>query len=354
MTSIFLFTIFLTLFRDTHPADFKIEKSTLIIVNKKGKELWSFNTGIDNLSGEDSFHQHFQTKKVWINDEGFRVTALPHIKMSDIDNDNRMEILFATCTPDNYGAGLFYCFNDQGEIKWTIPLGNKIEYGEESFADFTIIGFDAVDINNDDNMEIIILSHAVQRFPTQLCILDNNGQKMGEYWNSGILNDFNLFDLNGDEKKELIVNGMNNEYKKGCLIVFDPLNINGGSYQEELYTKSKELEEGTEKYYILFPRTDLAIMKSWSENIRIVKFLKNGVLELEEYGSVLFYYLNHNLEVINVVDSHRFQELHAEAKRMGIISSDLNFGYKQNLLKSVLYWNGINWVDKLAMSNPWN
>ncbi|MCJ7582913.1 MAG: VCBS repeat-containing protein [Candidatus Aminicenantes bacterium] len=350
---IILSLFFLMLFRDAQPADFKIVNSKLVILNEKGRELWTFDTELENLSGEDHYRQHFQTKKVLINDEKMREITWPRLRMSDIDNDNKIETLFVPHTPDNYGEGLFYCFNHRGKIKWTFLLGEKIKYGKEIFADFTNIGFDSEDFNNDGYMEIILLSHAVQRFPTQLCILDHNGQKMGEYWNSGMLQDFVFFDLNGDGEKELIVSGMNNEYRKGCLVVFDPSNINGGSYQEEEYTKSEKLEKGTEKYYILFPQTDIAITNSWYGNIRIMNFLNNGVLELEEYGTVLFYHLNYNLEVINILDGHRFQELHAEAKRAGIISSVLNSDYIKNLLENVLYWNGSTWVHEPAMSNPW-
>lgn len=273
--------------------------------------------------------------------------------MSDIDNDNKTEILFAPFTLDNYGVGLFYCFSHRGKIEWTFPLGKKIKYGKEIFEDFNLIGFDLVDINNDDFIEIIVISHAVQRFPTQLCILDHYGQKLGEYWNSGALNDFVLIDINEDEKKELIVSGMNNEYKKGCLVVFDPSNINGGSFQEKPYTKSEELDKGTEKYYILFPRTDIEIANSWYGNIQIINFLNSGVIQLREPYNNLLFQLNHNFEVINIVDSHKFQRLHAEAKRAGLISSVLNSEYLENLLKNVLYWNGNEWVSEPAMSNPW-
>ncbi len=65
----------------------------------------------------------------------------------------------------------------------------------------------------------------------QLVLLNAEGEILGEYWNSGRLSDYAFVDLNEDEKKEIVAVGPNNEFGKGCLVVFDPTKINGGSPQ---------------------------------------------------------------------------------------------------------------------------
>ena len=332
--------------QDSEPYDFRIEKSNLVIINKAGKELWRLNTGLENLIGNDQYHRHFQTKKMPEFGENEGSVVLPWLKFTDINNDNRKEILFAPLTQDQYGVEYFYCFDFKGNELWKYPLGDTITY-DEVFQDFCIRGFDSEDLNNDGYPEIILITNAVTRFPTRICILNHLGKSQGEYWNSGHLSDFVAKDLNGDGIKELIVVGQNNESGKGCVIVLDPQNIGGGSPQKDPYTTIAALKTGTEKYYLLLPRTEVDILKSVTEAAVRIHILGNGLFEIVAGQSFINFYFNDKLEPKNIVLSHAFHNLHSEYLRKGevdIIQDEQ--AYIQNLLNNVLYWNGKQWVNK--------
>jgi hypothetical protein len=186
----------------------------------------------------------------------------------------------------------------------------------------------------------------------QLVLLNSEGKILGEYWNSGRLTDYAFVDLNEDGKKEIVVVGMNNEYGKGCLVVFDTFETKGGSPQSGYY-KCEELEPGSEKYYILFPRTDVDIDKRLVESIITIDVLKNHRLSNITQLNRIIYEFNYKLELQDVRFSHAFEQMHKEARLEGKIKSELNDEYRSNLAKGLLYYDGENWVSKHTMSNSW-
>lgn len=145
---------------------------------------------------------------------------------------------------------------------------------------------------------------------------------------------------------------MNNEYGKGCLVVFNPTEIKGASPQSGYY-KCKELEPGSEKCYILFPRTDVEIDKYPVEAIIKIDVLKNNRLSVTTQLSRIIYEFNYKLELQDVRFSHTFEQMHKEARLEGEIKSELNEEYRRNLEKGLLYYDGENWGSKPLMSNSW-
>jgi len=334
------------------PADFKIVNSSLIILNNKGKELWRYNTGIENLVEEKVYREHFQFKRNREDRPGTR--DLPHIIIKDINNDNSSEVLFSTQTQNEFNEGELFCFDHKGNHMWKFEVGNEMKFGPKVYSqDYRIMGFEVCDLDNDGKLEIIVISIQNPYFPTQLVILDAEGKILGEYWNSGHLTDIDFVDLNEDGRKEIIVVGMNNEYKKGCLVVFDSTLIKGSSPQKNNFYRCSELEPGLEKLYVLFPRTDVDKIEYLVEAIIRVDILKNNRLSLLTQMSCILYELNYKLQLHDVRFGHKFEQMHKEARREGKIKSELNEEYKRNLEKGLLYYDGENWSSKHAMSNPW-
>ena len=178
---------------------------------------------------------------------------------------------------------------------------------------------------------------------------------IGEYWNSGTFTDFTAVDLNGDGTKELLACAQNNGYHKACLIVLDPYNMNGGSPQlGDAYTTSPGLERGTEKYYILFPKTDLELIKFPNGQMGTIQQLQSNQLKMMTTSLIIFV-MNDLFECLSVVPGHGFKSLHDEMKREGQISSDYNDpSYTQKLRDGILYFNGTAFVSTPSMSNPWD
>jgi hypothetical protein len=351
-----LFLIYFFLIKEVpilQPADFKIVNSTLVILDERGKELWEYDTGVENLADDPSYQKRFQYKRDPEVEADGKSTLLPWIINKDLNNDQKLECLFCINTQDEYKGGKLICFNQEGKVNWEFFGGREIKFGSETFADFGIKGFDVYDLEGDGFLETILISRAVHRFPTQICVLDHKGQSLGEYWNSGHLADFCFADLNGDGRDELVIVGLNNEYKKGSLIALDPLNLMGCSPQQQYGYSCQTLGVGSELYYVLFPRTEVDYLMHDVEAIRYIKILENNLFSIQMGFSGIIFILDFKLKLQNIVLSHGFKNLHSNYLREGKISSEINEDYERNLANALLYWNGQNWVSTPTMTSYW-
>jgi hypothetical protein len=328
----------------SNPSDFRIQNSTLIILNERGEEMWRYNTGIEDLCDEKSYRDHFQFKK---KSESHSM-SLPFLILKDINQDGKIEILFSTQTLSELGEGDLRCFNYKGKLLWKFSAGREMKCGSKIYsADYRIIGFDASDLNNDGKLEIIVSS--VQRFqwPCQLVVLNHNGEKLGEYWNSGYISVFVFADLNADARKEIVGGGVNNEYGKACLVVFDSRRIKGSSPQLEPEYTCQELEPGSEMYYILLPRTYVDLEDGYPvEGINEIDILKDNRISVETNLSKIIYKFDYNLALQeHPWSSHGFEIQHRKALAEGKIKSTLNEEYWKKLAKGMLFWDGQSWVS---------
>jgi len=348
LTAIFVFFVLIRQ-KTSQPADFRILNSELIVLDEDSNELWRYNTGIENLSSEKLYRNHYQFKRIVSNIEHVN---LPFIIIKDINKDGNKEVLFSIQTQDEMREGLVHIFDCEGKIIWSFQSGRQLTYGEKIYSEYRISGMEVYDVDNDGNAEITLLSDHNSMFPTQLVVLDLQGKVIGEYWNSGRFNDLIFKDLNGDGRREIIAAGMNNEYKKGCVVVFDPRNIYGGSPQKDPNYKCNELEPGSEKYYILIPRTDvekgeLIVGCCWQ-----VTALKSGYISVTLTYNNIFFEFNNDFELQNIQLSHSFELLHRRAAKEGKITSTLNDQYIKDL-SYLLYYDGTGWTSTPSMANEW-
>jgi hypothetical protein len=334
----------------SHPHDFKIEKNKLVIFDEKGGYLWDFDTGIKKLVDETHYREHFQIKRPNIRGRYNK----PHLIIEDIDNDNQNDVLFSTQTQDNLNEGDLLCFNHKGVQLWQYKLGKEMKYGSKTFSsDYRIEGFDLCDFDYDGNSEILIIVAHRYRFPAQVVLLNSKGEKIGEYWNSGYIADYEFVDLDNDGTKEIILVGVNNEYGKGSLIVLAFGLIKGGSPQKKAEYQCKALEPGSERNYVLFPRTDLDLLEKQISTIGIIGILENKRLFILISDINIIFELNFNLEPIYITLSHDFKQKHSKAQTEGRITSVLNKEYEDSLLNGILYWDGQNWISTPTMTSFW-
>ncbi len=343
------FFMIITIFRRYEPVDFNISGSILIMLDKDGKELWEYETGIDNLIEKNTYRDHFQKKS-----PGNPGQYLPFIVIKDINSDNKKEVLFSIQTDNEINEGVLICFNNRGDLLWTYKTGRELTFEEVvNSDDYRIHGFETHDLNHDGNLEIIVISDHLIEFPTQLIVLNHLGDLLGEYWNSGQIMDFTIHDMNDDGTRELIVVGMNNEYKKGCVIIFDTDNIWGSSPQLLDHYKFKGFKPGTEKYYLLFPRTDLDISITLVEAIDSVTPLGNRRLSFFAQSSHLIYELDYELKIQQIRFTDDFVLWHRNARSEGKINSEINQEYEDKLRNGFLYYDGQKWVSQPAVNRNW-
>jgi hypothetical protein len=186
-------------------------------------------------------------------------------------------------------------------------------------------------------------------YPTQLAVLDCDGRPIGEYWNSGRILDFAAKDIDKDGIEELLAVGTNNEYGKGCLIVFDPNLIKGSSPQ--VHDKCDDFPTGTEKYYMLFPRTSVDLAEfSKRESIRAIFVLDNGRIKVTASSSDLSFELDDKLEIRDLQPSVIFQQRYEKFLREGRIKSPIDDSYLEGLKRGALYWTGKEWSPRPSMN----
>ena len=329
------------------PFDFTIKYSTLTILDESGKNLWSKDLGIENLKDDAEYHNHFQTKRLV---EARRLH--PYIIIKDINGDGYREVLFSIKTQDGYNEGKLLCFDHKGDKLWEYPSGKNIKYGTTVYsADFRIHGIDLLDINNDGELEILIISFQHPYFPTQLSILNNQGKRINEYWHTGRLTDYEIDDLDGDGLPELILVGCNNEYNKGCIVVFDAENIKGSSPQSKDDYICEGLETGYEKYYVLMPVTDVLLTETIRGSINTIQILKNERIEIVTILTRIYYEFDFNLNLTGIRPSDDFRIKHRNKKADGLISSTLSDQYFIDLANAIFYYDGKNWINKPTMNS---
>jgi len=334
------------------PHDFRIDASSLVVLNGSGREVWHFDTGRKNLLDDKAYRARFQRKA--LNDRLAGVEPL--IAIEDINRDNRLEILFTVKTVDEADEGELICFDYRGHPLWRFEAGRELRFGNQDFSpDYRINGFDLFDLDHDQRPEVLLFATHKPDWPCQFVILDAAGRTKGEFWNSGYFTDFATKDLNGDGREEVIACGVNNEYGKGFLAVFDPADVAGCSPQLQPKFRCADLRPGSEKYYILTPRTDVDIHEHPVDTIEAMFVNKNQEILARTSLSGLYYEFGFAMDLHRVRSTHFFQLKHQKAVDAGLVKSVLNDDYFNKLGRDVLYWDGEAkaWTNRPAMANKW-
>jgi len=324
------------------PADFAIDGSFLVILDKQKRELWRWDTGMEDLKPEAFYREHFQVK-----DRGER-SILPLVMIKDIDGDGRREVLFAPKrNPNQTGEGRLFCFDDKGNERWPpFRAGKELRCGGKAYShDYRISGFHAHDFDGDGRCEIVVEAAHSPDWPCQLALLDSSGNLLGDYLNAGYLNDFEYCDIDGDGREELIVAGVNNEYRGGCLIVFDPREIRGCSPQSEEFV-CEGLEPGSELFYLTVPRTDLAQAEgSYLDDLVLLDISESGGI-LATSGFGVIYDFDYDLRPRQVTLGHGFKTRYEEMVAKRKLTSVIVPAYERAILEAIRWWNGTAMVSE--------
>ena len=335
------------------PHDFLIDGSALNILDAEKHPIGTLDTKIQNLSDDAFYRGRFQ-RKTYNEDHQ---AHFPLIKFEDIDGDGKVETLFVVKTQNQRGEGAVYCLADDGRVKWHFQAGREQQIGKQPFsADYRIGGVDTADMNQDGKLEVLFYATHYPDYPSQFVILDAAGKELGEYWNPGHFNEFIYADVNDDGRIEIIAGGVNNDYGKAFVLVFDPLNVSGAAPQPDPDKKFKNLGSGSEKYYILIPRTDVDLQDGYPVDATAsIELSKNKEISVLSLRSRLYFEFSYGLQFLRVRKSHTFLTMHKKAFDEGKVRSVLDDAYFENLGKGLRYWDGAakRWSAAPAMSNPW-
>ena len=331
-----------TLTMDREPADFRIDGSRLVILNAAKGRLWEFDTKMENLWTEAEYRKRFQTRRF---DEEAGYSIAPCLAIEDIDADGHCEVLFTPHPTGGMKSNRLYCLDHNGKERWHFDGGREMVFGNKPFSWDYFSSFEIRDFDGDGRKEIALFSEQNNDFPTQLVILSVTGSVRGEYWNSGRIIDLSQADLDGDGRPEVIIGGVNNEYKKAFIAVFEPRNLAGSSPNTGTY-KSSSLSTGTERAYVLLPWTDIDPYQDIHVVLASIEILANGRIRGLTSKSLVQYELDpRTLACLDVTLSNKFKSIHEGAVRNGQAKNSLDEAYRENLKKGFLYWTGRNWTS---------
>lgn len=337
--------------RSKSPVDFKIVDSKLVMLDARGQELWTFDTGLSNLESDAFYRQHFQAKRILL-----KGVTQPYLLIEDINGDGAPEVLFSVQTRDEIREGRLYCFSNRGKTLWTLDPGRRMTFGETEYSSaFRIQGLRACDWDGDGFVEILCVGIHAYRFPCRLLLLDHNGKLRGEYCHSGYFKDYEFIDLDGDGRKEIVLAGMNNEWRARCCAVIDPGVMKGASHQVDPEYTCRSLERGTEKFYLVFPNSRLDEQTTPFHTMNLLTFSdKDRRLTLTTDFPPMIFELNYGLELVALTLTHSFKSAYQAWTPEEYPRPGLKEIRREILEKGIRYLSGEEWGSVPAVNPHWS
>jgi transcriptional regulator with XRE-family HTH domain len=308
------------------PADFRIEVSTLIVVDGQGREVWrhQFATRLAQAAYGDQ-------------------NVIRRCTFADLDGDGYVETLFVHVPLDFASEGqTLICFTEDGKIKWEFVPGKAVKdsTGREYVPPYFISNVHIVPFAKSSPRVLVSSNHYLHN-PNQIAMLDIDGKLTSEYWHSGHLLCVAHADLDGDGIEEILLAGVNNGYRQGTLVIFDSFNVSGVSSQPGRQILG--LTAGTEKAVVLFPRTCVSKDAPYNRVMalhvtrerRIMLAVAEGVSEARNPG-VMIYELDFSLNVVNARPDSHLQEAHRALEIQGALNHSWTEEENEQLRRQVV------------------
>jgi hypothetical protein len=266
---------------------------------------------------------------------------------------------------------MLYCLDAEGAVRWRYQPGEALHFGNDSCDANWVLCADPIDLDGDGRMEIVVLSHNHYLYPAEVTLLDCRGKVLGEYVNSGWVEDVGYLDLDSDGKKEILACGCNNGYRKPVLFALQTGAVAGASPQpDNPGYRCLDRPPGREMYYLLFPRDPLAARLLQVGTLSSIALLPEQVL-LQSYvglqspplsGSV-DYFLDARLALRRAAANSQYELIWRTLFEAGQVPRPFSPSEIQNL-EPILYWDGErfvptptpnrHWQDRLPVSPPPN
>ncbi|NQV16701.1 hypothetical protein HQ531_14655 [bacterium] len=317
--------------KDPVPVTLEIEDKEIVVQNKYGLTLWRGGSGSN------------------------------HGIITDVINDDMPEVIlgYNKYTSSNL-SGYVACYDHRGELQWKFKTGKEVRYGDNSIEDQFNGSVSLIKDLNGDGSKEIVTSGVPGNFPNQICVLDNHGNKLSEYWHAGQLQnprDLEVFSEN--DTRELVFCGINNEYRTGVILVLDPFRMEGCSPAENLNYLKSETPPGNEIYYIKFPHTHFFVHPGYDRSEIVSNDSKGGLRVKNSFfvtlpnGSVaetpIFYVFNSSFKLLSVSPGDKYYLTYKEFFRD---REPLKYG-DANLIQyfaDIDYWDGDLWQSTITIN----
>lgn len=215
---------------------FAVENGALLAFDVRGRVSWSFAAGITN----------------WAESSG----NFPSVVQTDLDGDGADELL--AIQNSSTESHKIVCLDARGRLRWSRILGRAVRTNAATYdPPFKSRGITVLRGFPDGRPRILVLAFHHLYHPSQLLLLDAQGNVLGDYWHSGHVTAVALYDLNHDGHPELLIAGVNQAQKVAEFLVLDPLNMNGASAEQNPNYQILDMPQGPELARALFSRTPL-------------------------------------------------------------------------------------------------
>ncbi len=202
----------------------------------------------------------------------------------------------------------------------------------------------------------LLVGASNQRSPFFLARLDAKGNILGRYWHYGTLGNQYLVDLDGSNKKKIVLCGVNDtdEQTNGgfaAIIVLDPTKIVGET-ESSVTEGFGKTRSAAEICYVRLPisdmnlatRTILSNITLESEHENVLRFsARSTTADLVPQFEFIF---SKDLRIKEVKSGTATDLLHARLKKEGRIRGTLDQKYLEDLKRGVKYWDGRGWVNE--------
>jgi hypothetical protein len=329
--------------KDLNPAYARAKDEFLVAYNKAGEELWRKHVGV----GFDIYLAKWPLNR-------------RAIFTADTDQDGKNEIycIYGEI-PGNPNLNAVFCYNADGSERWKYQFHANIQFGGEDFSDtYYFNSILADDFDRDGVVEVIAEAEHSQSFPNVVLRLDGrNGTLLGEYWHAGNIEFMAHKDIDHDGVKEIFLTNRSSLYGAAPVVVLDPRHMNG--YAPVPSDRApKGLSPGTEKYYILLPRTGLETSKDFLSSASEAVYFKNdSTIEVIAYDRLkdgnsfaVHYYFDSAMQCVKIFISEPNRLLYRRLRKEGVPLKELNEKYIEDLKSGMNYWNGEMFVNKPSMN----
>jgi hypothetical protein len=336
---------------DRAPDGFDIRGSVLVIKNKFGLRLWTYETALPDLEPASYYRDYFQEKKYVGTPQG-DTAYFPMLIIRDLDGDGKKEVLFAPQTTGDRGGGMLLLINSRGRPIWEFQTGQNIRIGAREYpGNFVINVLDVRDFNGDGRPEILLVSHCYGESPSRILLLDLRKNVLGEYWHCGQLADMTAGPAGSDGRFGIVLVGQNNEYGCPILLVLDPLDMGGCSPQSTAW-EFAGLPEGRERFYLRFPNNALDLSRSPRGSFMTIRTQVNGHCLLETPAGLRID-IDPAFQSAQFIPTDIFLVAYAAAYREHRLDAPFDArAFAVSGPGAILYREGPNWVPRPALSHP--
>ena len=228
---------------DDNPTILDNEGKVLLVKNSVGRVLWTKDINYNSrFSNSNNYLNYLQ-------------------KIVDVNNDGKNEVLISMDRPKFISAsenfGELICFDKEGQKIWNYIFNDTVATSAGTIQpEYDLRMIDTFSVNN----KKYLLAMANNKASCSSCIykldLTTGRRVKGTLWNSGIITNAFINDINNDGSNEIIFTAVNKAFQKIAVGELKIRKLNGQCPSGKEYSfinipKAKLMQ------YILLPKTDL-------------------------------------------------------------------------------------------------